>query len=319
MNVGGDTFISGIGNDVFNGLTSAMGDFGAGDTVDYLHTPGPNGVTVDLTLSGQQNTVSAGVDALFNIENLRGSNFADTLTGTGNSVLEGGAGADALVGQTGGGGDTASYEHADIGVSASLATGGVSGDAAGDSYASIENLRGSSHNDTLTGNEFGNVLEGGAGGDSLDGLGGSDTVSYQHADAGVTASFDPIIANTGDAAGDTYISIENLFGSRFSDDLTGNSENNILDGGFGGDDMLTGGAGADTFHFHGGTVTITDFSTVQNDKIDLWNFTATQVDDFIAASIGNTIDFGNEMVLTLENINNISASGLHSTDFILHP
>ena len=39
VNFGGDTFISGTGNDVFNGLTNANGDFNNGDTVDYSHAP----------------------------------------------------------------------------------------------------------------------------------------------------------------------------------------------------------------------------------------------------------------------------------------
>ena len=32
VNFGGDTFVSGAGNDVFNGLTNANGDFNNGDT-----------------------------------------------------------------------------------------------------------------------------------------------------------------------------------------------------------------------------------------------------------------------------------------------
>lgn len=40
----------------------------------------------------------AGFDTLISIENLRGSRFDDILTGNGNSMLEGGAGADELIG-----------------------------------------------------------------------------------------------------------------------------------------------------------------------------------------------------------------------------
>lgn len=39
VNFGGDTFISGTGNDIFNGLTNAHGDYVYGDTVDYSHVP----------------------------------------------------------------------------------------------------------------------------------------------------------------------------------------------------------------------------------------------------------------------------------------
>ncbi|PWK30597.1 putative secreted protein (type I secretion substrate), partial [Pseudomonas sp. OV226] len=70
-------------------------------------------------------------------------------------------------------------------------------------------------------------------------------------------------------------------GNNLNNTLTGNAGNNILDGGA-GVDTLTGGAGADTFVF--GAVNqmgtgasrdvITDFSSLQGDKIDLTKFDA---------------------------------------------
>ena len=322
VNFGGDTFISGTGNDVFNGLTNAMGDFNSGDTVDYSHVTavaGGVGVTVNLMLAGPQVPGIGGADTLINIENLRGSAGNDTLTGTGDSVLEGGVGSDALNGQMGGGGDTASYEHAAAGLTADLTTpGNNTGEAAGDTYTSIENLRGSAFNDALTGDNNNNVLEGGLGADSLNGGNGSDTASYMHASSGVVANLATPL-NSGEALGDTYTSIENLFGSRFNDHLTGNNVSNILDGGFGGNDTMTGDLGADTFNFHGGATTITDFNKAEGDKINLFDFTAPEVDALIAASTGDTIDFGSGMTLTLQNVSSINTSGLNSTDFILHP
>lgn len=109
------------------------------------------------------------------------------------------------------------------------------GDAKGDIYNSIENLRGSSFNDKLTGDAKDNVLEGGAGKDALDGGGGSDTASYAQATAGVTADLSKPANNTGDAGGDTYKGIENLLGSAFNDKLTGNNGANTLTGGAGND------------------------------------------------------------------------------------
>lgn len=71
-----------IGNDLLDG--------GLGiDTASYVSATA--GVTVNLAVLGQQNTVNAGFDTLSNIENLIGSNFNDTLTGysTANSLIGG--------------------------------------------------------------------------------------------------------------------------------------------------------------------------------------------------------------------------------------
>ena len=341
VNFGGDTFISGAGDDIFNGLTNAHGDFGYSDTVDYSHAPA--GVTVNLSLQGApQNTIGAGWDTLINIENLRGSAGNDTLTGdnlTGN-VLEGGPGDDTLNG--GGGNNTANYEHAPAGAATEAPVGsgyfGVTVDltdpnpqdtiqAGTDTLTDIQNLRGSAYDDTLTGN--GNsVLEGGPGADQLIGqLGGSDTASYEHAAAGVTASLNDPGSNFGDAAGDTYTNIANLLGSNFNDILIGDNFANVLNGNGtrDGGDTLTGNGGADTFAFEGGRVTVTDFSHTDGDLIDLSpavfgnGLSLSQQQDalsaLLAASSGDTIAFSDGQVLTLMNVD---VHSLSISDFILH-
>ena len=329
--VGPDTFISsvaGVRTEHFNGLTGANGDLFDGDTVDYSHTPGPSGVTVDLNILGEQDTIGAGTDALFNIENLRGSAFNDTLTGDAhNNVFEGGPGDDTLDG--GGGNNTASYEHAPdggggLGVTVNLGTVGAQNTVTAgiDTLTNIQNLRGSAFDDTLIGDGNNNVLEGGPGQDSLDGSGGSDTASYVHAAAGVTVNLANPNQNTGEAFGDSYVSIENLFGSRFNDHLTGDASANRIDGGYGGDDVLTGLAGADTFVFHGGDLTVTDFNHGEGDLIDVsgLGLTDTQVQALIdASSPGDTIDFGDGNALTLTGVDVhalITAAGNPSKDFI---
>jgi Ca2+-binding RTX toxin-like protein len=99
--------------------------------------------------------------------------------------------------------------------------------------------------DTLYGGIGNDHLIGGSGADVLNGGSDSDWAQYYTATTGVSASLASPATNTGDAAGDTYVSIENLGGSLYDDTLTGDATANRLDGGY-GNDTLIGGLGADT-------------------------------------------------------------------------
>src|SRR5262249_7249790 len=156
-------------------------------------------------------------------------------------VLAGGSGNDAMDGEEDS--DTASYELATAGVRVDFAVPGTNtGFAAGDTYASVENIRGSAFGDALLGNDFVNVINGddgddqlfgrggddvflgGAGADAMNGGSGVDAVDYSFAAAGaIKASLLSPASNTGLAAGDTYVSVEVLLGSAFSDALAGDN------------------------------------------------------------------------------------------------
>jgi Ca2+-binding RTX toxin-like protein len=166
----------------------------------------------------------------------------------------------------------------------------------------------------------------GAGNDQITGAGGNVTASYEHASSGVTVSLNVAGSQTtGGAGSDTLTNIANLFGSQFSDNLTGNANANTLDGGFGGGnevhDTLTGLGGADTFVFNSGHVTITDFET-QIDHVDISHanngsaFTVDQLNALLAASTSDTIDFGNNNVLTFGGIAQVNVQ-LQASDFQL--
>ena len=121
---------------------------------------------------------------------------------------------------------------------------------------SIEHLRGSDFNDTLTGNSGNNTLSGiggndtlnggsgndtligGIGNDLLNGGTGSDNASYATATAVVTVNLNLIGAqNTGGAGNDTLLSIEHLTGTNFNDNLylEEGVDNSTVNGGAGND------------------------------------------------------------------------------------
>ena len=168
-----------------------------------------------------------------------------------------------------------------------------------------DRLYGEKHNDQLYGGSGNDMLNGGEGADALDGGSGVDTASYSTPGAGpVVASLANASINTGQAAGDTYVSIENLIGSWYSDHLNGNHSANSINGlvgddylkGYRGNDILTGGGGQDVFIFNStldatnNVDTITDFG-VDDHGNDPGNYNwddAIWLDDavFTALSLG---------------------------------
>jgi Ca2+-binding RTX toxin-like protein len=87
---GNDLLIGGIGHDILDGGTGV-------DTLDYSGIA--EAVTVKLGATAAQNTISAGMDTLINIENLIGTGSNDALTGSSTANrIEGGGGADKIDG-----------------------------------------------------------------------------------------------------------------------------------------------------------------------------------------------------------------------------
>ena len=216
-----------------------------------------------------------------------------------------------------GGGNWVSYQNAAAGVTVNLATPAQNtGEAAGDTYTNIQNLRGSNFNDTLIGNSGNNFLRGGSGADWLQGGGGSDTADYNGASAGVIADLGNPVNNTGDAAGDTYLNISNLRGTAFNDVLRGNN----------GSNSLTGLQGADRFVFSNGADTVTDFDQgggsfnhAEGDTIDLGSsqiYTWSELQPLISQSGSNTLITLGSNSITLTNVN---PANLTASDFFFTP
>jgi VCBS repeat-containing protein len=129
---------------------------------------------------------------------LYGGDGNDALSGgAGNDILVGGAGMNLLVG--GDGTDTAYYGSSTAAVNADLAAGTATGDAQSDVLESIENLVGSSYDDTLTGDADDNLLDGGAGSDSLYGGLGNDSLVWDADDSTIDGGdgLDTLVASGG--------------------------------------------------------------------------------------------------------------------------
>ncbi|MFB9914048.1 beta strand repeat-containing protein, partial [Rhizobium paknamense] len=292
---GVDELRGGDGDDTLRG--GAKGDIidgGAGnDTISYLDSYGA--VTVNLkdwTFSGGYATG----DVVTNVENVEGSTYSDTLIGddgnntlsgaSGNDVLIGGAGADILIGGEGEG-DWVDYTSSSAGVTVNLTTKlGAGGDAEGDSYATIEYIRGSAFDDVLTGDSLNNQLVGGDGNDILNGGSGNDTLigglgadqlngglgtgdiaSYADATSSVILN---IATGTGEgyAAGDVLTGIEIYTGGNYDDVFIGGTLAARYNGGA-GDDSFLAGTGTEIIQGGDGTDTLSYASSASAVSLNL--------------------------------------------------
>lgn len=287
---GNDTFFASVGdgNDTYDG--------GAGtDTYTLANTTAAS--TVDLT-AGTSASAQTGVDLLFSIENVTGSDgdnvlignaAANTLRGNGgNDTLDGGsAGGDTLIG--GAGNDTYIVSHAGMTLNES-ANQGIDTVLSNRTFTLANNFE----NLTLTGtgningsgNALANVIIGNSGNNTLSGAGGNDTFiatindgndAYDGGSGTDTIDFGGITAAMN-------INLRNgtATGSQIGNNTLGGIE--IAIGGSGNDtitagtapEQLTGGGGADTFVYQTSTAAgnganrsvITDFAAGV-DKINL--------------------------------------------------
>jgi hypothetical protein len=237
------------GNDTING----QGGF---DVVDYRDDPAA--VTVNLQTKIAQDG-RGGQDSITSIEEVRGSNFNDSITGStelwferfegrdGNDTIDGGAITDT-VNQTNG--NQVSYRYATGGVSVDLLAGTATGAAGTDVLSNINEARGSAFNDTLAGSNRTDVtelFEGREGDDVIDGRGGFDIVRFDNATSSVTASLVSGTATGGGIGSDTFTNVEGLWGSSHADVLTGgNAANGTAASDPALSEFFVGGGGSDT-------------------------------------------------------------------------
>jgi Ca2+-binding RTX toxin-like protein len=325
---GNDQMFGGANNDRLHG--GEGNDYLDGGTgIDWADFDGGAAVDVDLTAG---TAFGQGSDTLFNFENVLGSSFADRIKGTaGNNVLDGAGGNDTFIATLGSdtiigglGSDTINFSALTSAVTNNLAAGTYTATGATGILSGIENIVGSAYSDTLTGDAGDNVIDGGLGNDIINGGAGIDTAVLS---GNINAPFNRgAFANlttgisTGGAGTDTLIGIENLTGSDFKDQLTGDAGNNVLNGGADVDqlfatqgiDVYDGGSGNhDTVYFTNQPGATANLATGTY-AFDANNHgTLLNIDDLVGGS-GNDNFTGNAAANTLDGMagNDTIAGGL---------
>jgi hypothetical protein len=291
-----DTFVASEAHNTIDGGTGSVHnriDYSA--SIDDM-TGLAAGVTVDLA-NGTGIGGYADGDILTHIQDVTGSGANDLFYASGdNNNFDGGAGS-----------DTVSYQRdlSGNGVTVDLYQTGVAtarGYAAGDTFTNIENIIGTTGNDTF-------IDGSGLVSNSYTGLTGSDTVDYSHSGAGVIVNLSSLTTlaglagNTGSggfAAGDVYSGIENVNGSAFND--------TFYDGSGAAPDQYTGNGGVDTVNYSlandGNGITVnfgTGFNTgtgsvgfaAGDTYIGIRDVVGTQYDDTFIASTDTTLATAN--------------------------
>lgn len=173
------------------------------------------------------------------------------IAGAGGSYMSLGEGSDNYVGGTGWDQISFASEDGGTGVVVDLLAGTAT-DTWGNSETisgTIEALRGTQYDDTMSGNNNFNMMRGLEGDDVLDGRGGGNEVRYDRdasygGNFGVTVNLTTGTATDGFGDTDTLSNFTDVRGSQFSDTLIGDAEDNKLRGNE-GDDILNGLAGDD--------------------------------------------------------------------------
>ena len=251
------------GNDKLQGLNgNDTLDGGDGrDRASYADATGA--IAVNLAL-GTVTGAGVGSDTLLSVEQVVGSDFADTFVATGfggtsanagsngaNNLFEGRGGNDII---TGNGSTQVSYRSATATVTVNIGAGTATGDASvgTDSFTGVNAVTGSDFADSLTGSNGNDQFNGGAGNDTIAGGNGVDRAAYFSFVDDTTTGGVVINMAAGTVIGDASVgtdtlnSVETIRGSSFADSYTATGYSSGSNGNFnefegmGGNDTILG-------------------------------------------------------------------------------
>ncbi|MBT7745754.1 MAG: hypothetical protein HN725_10715 [Alphaproteobacteria bacterium] len=314
-----DTFIAGSAGARFRGLDGAdtfTGGSGS-DRIEYISDSsfgGTAGVTVNLS-TGTAVDGFGNTDTFTSIEQARGTNQADTLTGGSGSFeqFEGMGGNDTIDG--GSGTDRVTYENEHFfgststnGVTVNLSSGTAT-DTFGntDTLSNIEQVTGTANADSLTGDSNNNALIGLGGADGLSGGAGDDSfrvqsntdiVSGESINGGTgtdTILFDSTSATSVSLVGATLTSIEFIdFGSSTGSGLrqTLSVDNTVnLDAEVIQNFTVGSGSTTDIFDWTSSAKSGNGTTTASGSDITLLETTSLVSDSLLATTSNGAIEF----------------------------
>lgn len=328
---------------VGTGFSFNSGGDAVGGTITSIQVLLNNGTTLVQTISGLSLSLEIFHDAaaafdkdrleswlLSGDDTINGSAGDDVMSGhLGNDVLNGNAGSDTITG--GGGDDTydggAGFDALNFqdAYNASTAFRGISLNAAtgtvidqfgfSETFQNFEEYRGTQFADSMIGSSIDETFSGLGGRDAINGGAGVDTVRYDLDDQvgatkGVTVNLATGVAIDSFGSQDTLSGIENVRGTDFKDNITGNSSANFLRA-FAGADTINGGAGADVMRGGAGddTYYVDNSGDIVDENADSGAGTDT-VRSSISFSIANTTAAkGSVEILQLIGTGAISGTG----------
>jgi Ca2+-binding RTX toxin-like protein len=266
---GDDQLLGGVGFDSLIGDTGAD-DIQGGDDSDFYSANGLAGVTITLDdiandgEPGENDNVHSDIEEIFgtssgdtiignsNSETFFGFGGADNLQGAGgNDDLQGGDGTDTIQGGAGsdvldggldaddlsggsGGSDVADYSQRSDPITVTInnnANDGGTGGAEGDNVRTdVENLQGTSSDDTLTGSTTDNRIIGEGGSDNIAGIGGDDDIYGDFFFTNLSGGNDTLNGGNGD---------DRFYGGAGADDMTGGNDFDVADYTVGNSDPRT--------------------------------------------------------------------------------